>query len=62
MPVVRCNSFDPVLWQYVADNARLRKIGRCEALQAIVKEHMRFVAIEYQKRIEEKKVAKKTKK
>jgi hypothetical protein len=61
MPIIRCNSFDPLLWQYVTDNARLRKIGRCEALQKIVQEHMRFVAMEYQSK-EAKKIAKKTKK
>lgn len=62
MPVVRCNSFDPLLWQYVSDNAKLRKIGRCEALQKIVQEHMRFVAMEYQKLEVEKGAKKKTKK
>jgi hypothetical protein len=62
MPVVRCNSFDALLWQYVVDNARLRKISRCEALQRIVQEHMRLVALKYQEvevRKDTKKVQKK---
>ena len=44
MPSVRCESFDDLLWTYVAEVAKRRKIGRCEALQKIVEEHIRFMA------------------
>ena len=60
--VVRCNSFNPVLWQYVADYARLGKFSRCDALQRIVQEHMRVVALEYQEILGKKKRGKKAKK
>ena len=41
---VRCRELDSTLWSYVAENARLRKISRCEALEKIIEEHMRFLA------------------
>ena len=41
---VRCREFDDVVWGYVAENAKLRGITRCKALEEIVKEHMKFVA------------------
>lgn len=44
MPSVRCEAFDDLLWTYVAEVAKRHKIGRCEALQKIVEEHIRFMA------------------
>ena len=41
---IRCRNFNGTLWAYVAENARLRKITRCEALEKIVEEHMRIFA------------------
>jgi hypothetical protein len=40
---VRCKDFNDVLWTYVVENANRRRISRCEALQEIVKEHMKFL-------------------
>lgn len=40
----RCRDFNENLWAYVAENARLRKLSRCEALEKIVEEHMRIIA------------------
>lgn len=40
---VRCKGFNKTLWAYVVENASRRGITRCEALEAIVKEHMRFL-------------------
>ena len=40
---VRCKDFNDVLWTYVVENANRRGISRCEALQEIVKEHMKFL-------------------
>jgi hypothetical protein len=45
---VRCKNFNDILWAYVVENANRREITRCEALQEIVKEHMRFL-VEAQK-------------
>ncbi|MGQ0791734.1 MAG: hypothetical protein ACT4NJ_05875 [Nitrosopumilaceae archaeon] len=58
MPSVRCESFNDLLWTYVTETARLRKINRCEALQKIVEEHMKFMAMKQQE-MEAKKGAKK---
>ena len=41
---VRCSGIDDTMWSYVAENARMRGISRCEALELIIKEHMRFMA------------------
>lgn len=40
---VRCKDFNDVLWTYVVENANRRGISRCEALQEIVNEHMKFL-------------------
>jgi hypothetical protein len=50
---VRCRNFNNTLWAYVAENARLRKISRCEALEMIVEEHMRILAEKQVETIEE---------
>jgi len=41
---VRCTNFDDELWFYVQENARLRGLTRCEALEAIVREHIQLLA------------------
>ena len=61
MPTVRCESFNDLLWRYVTEIARLRKIPRCDALQRIVEEHMKFMA-EKQEEMEAKKREKKKEK
>lgn len=60
MPSVRCELFNDLLWTYVAEVAKRRKMARCKALEKIVEEHIRFMAdIELQK---EKRVVKHGKK
>lgn len=44
LPSVRCETFNDLLWTYVAEIAKRKKISRCDALQDIVEEHMRFMA------------------
>ena len=61
MPTVRCESFNDLLWKYVTEIARLRKIPRCDALQRVVEEHMKFMA-EKQEEMEAKKREKKKEK
>lgn len=41
---VRCSNFDNELWFYVQENARIRGINRCEALEAIVREHIKLLS------------------
>jgi len=51
---IRCRDFDGTLWAYVAENARLRKLSRCRALEKIVEEHMRIVAEKQMEQLEER--------
>jgi hypothetical protein len=41
---VRCSDIDTIIWSYVVENARMRKVSRCEALELLIKEHMQFMA------------------
>lgn len=49
---VRCKDFNDILWAYVVENANRRGITRCEALQEIVKEHMKFLVEAQKERME----------
>lgn len=49
---VRCKNFNDTLWAYVVENANRREITRCEALQEIVKEHMKFLVEAQKERME----------
>jgi hypothetical protein len=42
---VRCLNFNDVVWAYVAEYASRKNVPRCKALENIVIEHMRFVAM-----------------
>lgn len=50
MPSVRCESFNELLWAYVAEVAKIKKTSRCKALENIVLEHMKFMADEENRR------------
>ena len=50
MPSVRCENFNDLLWTYVSEIAKIRKIPRCKALEKVVQEHMQFMALEQEKR------------
>lgn len=60
MPSVRCEKFNDLLWTYVTEIAKRRKISRCQALERVVEEHMRFMALEQERRNQE--IAEKKKK
>lgn len=49
---VRCKNFNDIFWAYVVENADRRGITRCEALQEIVKEHMKFLVEAQKERME----------
>ena len=49
---VRCKDFDDTIWAYVVENARVRNLSRCETLQQIVLEHMKFMYQEQKDRVE----------
>jgi len=50
---VRCPRFNDTVWTYVTKYAELKRISRCEALEQIVREHMKVVA-EAQKKMYER--------
>ena len=50
MPSVRCENFNDLLWTYVSEVAKIRRISRCKALEKVVEEHMKFMALEQEKR------------
>jgi len=50
---VRCSQFNDTVWMYVTEYAKRKKISRCEALEQIAVEHMRFLA-EVQRKLYEK--------
>ncbi len=52
---VRCPDFDDIVWNYVAEYAKRKRISRCEALKQIVIEHMKIVAEAQQKSYEKAK-------
>ncbi|MDH5267236.1 MAG: hypothetical protein OEW62_06110 [Candidatus Bathyarchaeota archaeon] len=56
---VRCPNFNDTIWLYVTEYAKRKGMSRCEALQEIVTEHMRFVAETQRKLYEEAKKVKK---
>ncbi len=45
---VRCRELDNDLWTYVTEYARLRRLSRCDALEHIILEHMKFAHLEHQ--------------
>ncbi len=50
MPSIRCESFNELLWAYITDIAKIKKISRCKALETVIEEHMKFMALEQQTR------------
>jgi hypothetical protein len=52
---VRCPDFNDAVWNYVAEYAKRKRISRCEALEQIVIDHMRFLADAQAKSYEEAK-------
>lgn len=48
MPSIRCESFNELLWAYITDIAKIRKIRRCKALETVIEEHMKFMALAQQ--------------
>ena len=50
MPSVRCENFNDLLWTYISEIAKIRKIPRCKALEKVVDEHMQFMALEQERR------------
>lgn len=48
MPSIRCESLNELLWAYITDIAKIRKISRCKALETVIEEHMKFMALAQQ--------------
>jgi len=63
MVIVRCEDINPIYWSWVVEYARKKRIKRrCEALEMIIKDHMKFTKIAYEKAVEEGSLGKKKKK
>jgi len=63
MVTVRCEDINPICWAWVIEYARKKRIEkRCKALEMIIEDHMKFTKRAYEKKQEERLLAKKTKK
>lgn len=63
MPAIRCDNVNPLLWAYVSEYSKKRRVGRCKGLEKIIEEHMRFAAMAHEAEFSEKEiVGEKTKK
>jgi hypothetical protein len=50
MPVIRCENINSIHWAYVTEYAKKRRLSRCDALEKIIEEHIRFTAREHERR------------
>lgn len=62
MVKVYCQDLNPVCWAWVTEYARRSGIKRCEALQKIIEEHIRFTKLAYERVMNEGDLDKKKKK
>ena len=62
MVIVRCNDINPIYWTWVVEYARKKRIERCKALEMIIKDHMKFTKMAYEKAVKEGSLGKKKKK
>jgi len=62
LPSVRCENFNDLLWTYVSEIAKIRKISRCKALEKVVEEHMKFMAMKQHEMEGKRSTSKKAKK
>ena len=62
MVSVRCDDIDPIYWSWVVEYAKKKRIERCKALEMIIKDHMRFTKMAYDKAIAEGSLGTKKKK
>ena len=51
MVKVYCQELNPVCWAWVTEYARRRRIKRCEALEKIIEQHIKFTKLVYEKKI-----------
>ena len=62
MVKVYCQELNPVCWAWVAEYARRRRIKRCEALEKVIEEHIRFTKLMHDMKTSEEGLGKKKKK
>ena len=62
MVKVYCQDLNPVCWAWVTEYARRRRIKRCEALEKIIEQHIKFTMLAHEEKMGEKNTKKKTKK
>jgi len=59
---VNCSNINQVCWAWVSEYARRKRIKRCEGLEKIIEEHIKFTNFIYEMRISEEIHGKKKKK
>jgi len=62
MVKVYCQELNPVCWAWVTEYARRRRIKRCEALEKVIEEHIRFTKLMHEMKTSEENLGKKKKK
>ena len=62
MVQVNCPNVNTVCWAWVTEYARRRRIKRCEALEKIIEEHIKFTKFVHDIHVSEKDLGKKKKK
>lgn len=62
MVIVRCEDINPIYWSWVVEYARKKRIERCKALELIIKDHIKFTKMAYDKAKKDGTLGKKKKK
>ena len=62
MVKVYCQNLNPVCWAWVTEYARRRRIKRCEALEKIIEQHIKFTMLAHEEKIGVRDSGKKKKK
>lgn len=62
MVKVYCQDLNPVCWAWVTEYAHRRRIKRCEALEKIIEQHIKFTMLVYEEKIGGRNSGKKKKK
>jgi len=51
MVKVYCQDLNPVCWSWVTEYAHRRRIKRCEALEKIIEQHIKFTKLAHEEKI-----------
>ena len=51
MATIRCDKVNPICWAWIGEYGRRRKLERCKALERIIEEHMKFIALAHYEKV-----------